>query len=343
MGNDVDDVLALDMLYKYQDAGKIRLLLISNNKGNAYSAPFIQLMNDFYGWSGIPVASSPAELLPQQKEKQPSYVEVVAASGIFPVSSAETFDSVEKIPADPRGTTRPQRRNRFRRLPVQSQTAAGFGSGQIQRTAGQRTRRPQSPAADHDGRQLRRPAAQGIQHPHRHSRSPRRLRPLADRHTGQPVGSGRADFLCCAALDKISYAAQHPLKMAYASYLPLPYDRECWDQTAVMAGVEELGKVVRAFIPRKSRSGRRGTHGIHVRAQRTHPDLADDSRTKEKSREIYHATRRTDSPKNTRPGNNLPAECTSNDSGGRNFCCRCRLSMASRNSQFLLIFSHNQS
>ena len=88
-----------------------------------------------------------------------------------------------KIPADPRGTTRPQRRNRFRRLPVQSQTAAGFGSGQIQRTAGQRTRRPQSPAADHDGRQLRRPAAQGIQHPHRHSRSPRRLRPLADRHT----------------------------------------------------------------------------------------------------------------------------------------------------------------
>ncbi len=54
MGNDVDDVLALDMLYKYQDAGKIQLLLISNNKGNAYSAPFIHLMNDFYGWSGIP-------------------------------------------------------------------------------------------------------------------------------------------------------------------------------------------------------------------------------------------------------------------------------------------------
>lgn len=30
--------------------------------------------------------------------------------------------------------------------------------------------------------------------------------------------------------------------MAYASYLPLPYDRECWDQTAVMAGVEEPAK-----------------------------------------------------------------------------------------------------
>lgn len=54
MGNDVDDVLALDMLYKYQDAGKIQLLLISNNKGNAYSAPFIHLMNDFYNWSEFP-------------------------------------------------------------------------------------------------------------------------------------------------------------------------------------------------------------------------------------------------------------------------------------------------
>lgn len=72
MGNDVDDVLALDMLYKYQDAGKIQLLLISNNKGNAYSAPFIHLMNDFYGWSGIPVASSPAELLPRQRRNSPA-------------------------------------------------------------------------------------------------------------------------------------------------------------------------------------------------------------------------------------------------------------------------------
>lgn len=68
MGNDVDDVLALDMLYKYQEGcGQNPALLISNNKGNAYSAPFIHLMNDFYGWSEF-VASSPAELLPSKGE-----------------------------------------------------------------------------------------------------------------------------------------------------------------------------------------------------------------------------------------------------------------------------------
>ena len=32
LGNDVDDALALDLLYKYLDAGKIRLLAVNLNK-----------------------------------------------------------------------------------------------------------------------------------------------------------------------------------------------------------------------------------------------------------------------------------------------------------------------
>lgn len=84
MGNDVDDVLALDMLYKYQDAGKIQLLLISNNKGNAYSAPFIHLMNDLLRLVRNSRSQLSRERLPRQKEKTASYVEAVAASGVFP-------------------------------------------------------------------------------------------------------------------------------------------------------------------------------------------------------------------------------------------------------------------
>jgi sialate O-acetylesterase len=55
MGNDVDDALALDMLYKYMDEGRINLLAINSNKNNGYSAAFIQLMNNWYGYPGIPV------------------------------------------------------------------------------------------------------------------------------------------------------------------------------------------------------------------------------------------------------------------------------------------------
>ena len=235
MGNDVDDVLALDMLYKYQDAGKIRLLLISNNKGNAYSAPFIQLMNDFYGWSGIPVASSPAELLPQQKEKQPSYVEVVAASGIFPVSSAETFDSVEKY------------RQILAAQPDRSVVivSVGFLSNLKRLLDSAPDRYSELPGRELVARKVRLLTMMGGNFDGQRRREFNiridipAARAVFDRWPTDilvsPWEVGGQIFYRCAALDKISYAAQHPLKMAYASYLPLPYDRECWDQTAVMA------------------------------------------------------------------------------------------------------------
>ena len=232
MGNDVDDVLALDMLYKYQDAGKIRLLLISNNKGNAYSAPFIQLMNDFYGWSGIP----------QQKEKQPSYVEVVAASGIFPVSSAETFDSVEKY------------RQILAAQPDRSVVivSVGFLSNLKRLLDSAPDRYSELPGRELVARKVRLLTMMGGNFDGQRRREFNiridipAARAVFDRWPTDilvsPWEVGGQIFYRCAALDKISYAAQHPLKMAYASYLPLPYDRECWDQTAVMAGVEEPAK-----------------------------------------------------------------------------------------------------
>jgi len=55
MGNDIDDALALDMLYKYQDAGDIELLGIMTNKNSEYSAAFIDQMNNWYGYPEIPV------------------------------------------------------------------------------------------------------------------------------------------------------------------------------------------------------------------------------------------------------------------------------------------------
>ena len=44
MGNDIDDALALDMLYKYSDLGKINLLGVSSNKDDRYSAEFIDVL-----------------------------------------------------------------------------------------------------------------------------------------------------------------------------------------------------------------------------------------------------------------------------------------------------------
>lgn len=53
MGNDVDDALALDMIYKYLDRGQVNLLAVSSNKQSKYSTEYIQLMNYWYGYPKI--------------------------------------------------------------------------------------------------------------------------------------------------------------------------------------------------------------------------------------------------------------------------------------------------
>ncbi len=55
IGNDVDDALALDMLYKYMDAGDIDLIGVMTNKESKYSAEFIDIMNTWYGYPSVPV------------------------------------------------------------------------------------------------------------------------------------------------------------------------------------------------------------------------------------------------------------------------------------------------
>jgi len=64
MGNDIDDAMALDMLYKYMDEGKINLLAIMINKEGDAPAEFVDIMNTFYGHQvpiGVRCGDAPAE------------------------------------------------------------------------------------------------------------------------------------------------------------------------------------------------------------------------------------------------------------------------------------------
>lgn len=55
MGNDIDDVLAMDILYKYADQNKVKILGIMNNKDSQYSTQLIDLLNTWYGYPKIPI------------------------------------------------------------------------------------------------------------------------------------------------------------------------------------------------------------------------------------------------------------------------------------------------
>lgn len=61
MGNDVDDALAIDMLYKYHRSKKIDLMAVMLNKEGQYPPRFIDLLNRWYGCKRIPIGVTTRE------------------------------------------------------------------------------------------------------------------------------------------------------------------------------------------------------------------------------------------------------------------------------------------
>jgi inosine-uridine nucleoside N-ribohydrolase len=55
IGADIDDALALAMLYNYMDLGWIDMLAVMSCKDHPYSARYIDVMNTWYGYPDMPV------------------------------------------------------------------------------------------------------------------------------------------------------------------------------------------------------------------------------------------------------------------------------------------------
>jgi inosine-uridine nucleoside N-ribohydrolase len=55
MGNDVDDAIALATLHALETRGEVKILAVTITKDNRWAAPFVDLMNTFYGRPGIPI------------------------------------------------------------------------------------------------------------------------------------------------------------------------------------------------------------------------------------------------------------------------------------------------
>jgi len=55
MGNDVDDAIALATLHAFETRGEARILAVTITKDNRWAAPYVDLLNTFYGRPGIPL------------------------------------------------------------------------------------------------------------------------------------------------------------------------------------------------------------------------------------------------------------------------------------------------
>jgi inosine-uridine nucleoside N-ribohydrolase len=57
MGNDIDDALALAVIHSLERRGEARLLGVTLTKDNRWAAPFVDLVNTFYGRGDVPIGA----------------------------------------------------------------------------------------------------------------------------------------------------------------------------------------------------------------------------------------------------------------------------------------------
>jgi len=58
MGNDIDDALAVALMFKAQDEGLLKVLAIGNHKKSDTATDFIDILSTFYGYPLTPIAKS---------------------------------------------------------------------------------------------------------------------------------------------------------------------------------------------------------------------------------------------------------------------------------------------
>lgn len=246
MGNDIDDALALDMLYKYQDEGRVRLLGISSNKNNAYSVPFLDIMSTWYGYPGIPLGKVVNGVDSEGDSR--NYAQAVCE---YATAGEEVFkgsmNDHEQVPGSV---------NLYRKLlaaqPDSSVTivSVGFstnlaqllesGADEYSRLTGRelvasKAKRLCVMAGSFDGG-LKKGEYNVIKD------IPSAMKVFAEwpgEIVVSPYEVGSKILYPASSIEKdFGWAKDHPMVVAYRSYQKMPYNRPTWDLTAVLYAVE---------------------------------------------------------------------------------------------------------
>lgn len=245
MGNDIDDGLALDILYKYLDQDKINLLGISVNKENEYSSKFIDIMNTWYGYSEIPVA--------------------IVQNGIedtIPVNYAKkaclhtTSDGIKFKRSLPDDYEFPESTHFYREMLTRQEDSSVtiISVGYLTNLARLLDTQADS-ISSLTGKELiaQKVKALSLMAGNFNGVNPHEYNVLKDTESARrvfnewpteivvsPFEVGNAIHFPGSVIEQdLNYVENHPLKVAYESYLPMPYDRPMWDLTSVLYVVEQ--------------------------------------------------------------------------------------------------------
>lgn len=243
MGNDIDDALALGVIHALQSRGECELLAVTLSKDNEFCAPFVDLVNTFYGRGDIPIgvvrngktpedgkyirpvaeaadggkpryphdllsgrqAPHAVAVLRQVLAKQPDHSVVVVVVG-FSTNLARLLESEPDEHSPLPGTDLVARKCR-----LLSSMAGIFSKGENHKEYNVITDIP---------------AARKV---------------FADWPTPIVVSGfeiGRAITYPAVSIERdFAYVPHHPLAEGYRLYMKMPYDRPTWDLTSVLYAV----------------------------------------------------------------------------------------------------------
>lgn len=248
MGNDVDDALALDMLYKYMDEGRINLLSVMINKVEFGAAEYADIARTWYGYPDIPVGIIKEG--PDCSSDAVNYAEAVA-----------TLKKEDGTPAFPRTvedcSTLPLAVDLYREIlaaqPDESVTIVSTGfSTNLARLLDT----PADEVSPLTGKEL---VAQKVKRlvimagvvsnaeapEYNVAKDVPAIQKVAAEWPTELITSPfEIGVNVCypgqSIAEDFTWADYYPMVEGYKAYLPMPYDRPTWDLTAVLYAVEGI-------------------------------------------------------------------------------------------------------
>ena len=255
LGNDVDDVMALDMLFKYMDAGKIKLLGVMINKVEDGPVEYVDILRNWYGYPDLPIgtikegadcshdgvnyAKAVADLknedgTPMFKRSGDDYSEYPLAVDLYRKLLARQPDSSVTIISTGFSTnlarlldSRPDKYSKLsgkelvaRKVKFLCTMAGCLADNVPEYNIYKDIPSAQKVFSEWPGKIVDSPFEVGIS-------------------ITYPGRSIENDF---------RWAGKHPMVEGYKAYLPMPYDRPTWDMTSVLYAVEESGRDSQPFF-----------------------------------------------------------------------------------------------
>ncbi len=229
MGNDIDDALALAMLHALESRGEAKILAVTITKDNRFAAPYVDLVNHFYGRPAIPIGMVHGGKTPEDGK----YIRPVAERPAYP----RRLKSGSEAP-DATGLLRNVLSGEADGSVVLVQV--GFSTNLA--------RLLDSPAgAELVARKVRFICAMAGAFPsgkreynvYTDIAAARKLfaeSPVPIVFSGYEIGENIR--YPAASIEKdYAYVADHPVAEAYRAYKMMPYDRQTWDLTAALYAV----------------------------------------------------------------------------------------------------------